>query len=118
MSYLSYLFKESNFGSIDFFLLFSIALISALFLVIFFILLALGLFCSFFSGYLRCKLKLLILGSSSFSVLTCVCVCELLSHVWFFATPWTTAHQAPCLWDSPGKNTGVMFIPFSISLGI
>ena len=20
---------------------------------------------------------------------------------------WTVAHQAPCLWDSPGKNTGV-----------
>ena len=75
MSYFSYLFKESNFGSIDFFLLFSIALISALFLkFFFFILLALGLFCSFFSGYLRCKLKLLILDSSSFSVLTCVCV--------------------------------------------
>ena len=25
----------------------------------------------------------------------CVCVCFLLSHVWFFATPWTVAHQAP-----------------------
>ena len=22
-------------------------------------------------------------------------------------TPWTRAHQALCLWDSPGKNTGV-----------
>ena len=24
----------------------------------------------------------------------CMCVC-VLSHVWFFATPWTLAHQAP-----------------------
>ena len=21
--------------------------------------------------------------------------------------PWTAVHQAPCPWDSPGKNTGV-----------
>ena len=28
-----------------------------------------------------------------------------LSHVWFFVTPWTVAHQSP--WNSPGKNTGV-----------
>ena len=119
MSYFSYLFKESNFGSIDFFsIIFNCIDFCSVFKVFFFILLALGLFCSFFSGYLRCKLKLLILDSSSFSVLTCVCVCELLSHIWFFATPWTTAHQAPHLWDSPGKNTGVTSIPFSISLGI
>ena len=26
---------------------------------------------------------------------TCVCVCELLSRVRLFATPWTVAHQAP-----------------------
>ena len=25
----------------------------------------------------------------------CMCVCELLSHVWFFVTPWTIVHQAP-----------------------
>ena len=25
----------------------------------------------------------------------CVCVCESISHVWLFATPWTVAHQAP-----------------------
>ena len=34
----------------------------------------------------------------------------LLSHfsrVQLCATPWTAAHQAPCPWDSPGKNTGV-----------
>ena len=29
------------------------------------------------------------------------------SCVWLLATPWTVAHQAPCLWNSPGKNTGV-----------
>ena len=32
---------------------------------------------------------------------------KLLSHVQFFGTPWTVAHQAPPLWDSAGKNTGV-----------
>ena len=25
----------------------------------------------------------------------CVCVCELFSHVWLFATLWTVAHQDP-----------------------
>ena len=33
-----------------------------------------------------------------------------LSHfscIWLFATLWTVACQAPCPWDSPGKNTGV-----------
>ena len=34
----------------------------------------------------------------------CACV---LSHVQLFMTPWTVAHQAPCPWDSPGKNPGV-----------
>ena len=29
------------------------------------------------------------------------------SRVWLCATPQTAAHQAPCPWDSPGKNTGV-----------
>ena len=33
--------------------------------------------------------------------------CQLLSHVWLFATPWTVAHKASCPWDFPGKNTGV-----------
>ena len=36
-----------------------------------------------------------------------------LSHVRLFATPWKVAHQALCPWDSPGKNTGVVCIPFS-----
>ena len=27
--------------------------------------------------------------------------------VWFFETPWTVSPQAPCLSDSPGKNTAV-----------
>ena len=31
------------------------------------------------------------------------------SHVRLCATPETTAHQAPCPWDSPGKHTGVGF---------
>ena len=29
------------------------------------------------------------------------------SRVRLCVTPWTAAHQAPCPWDSPGKNTGV-----------
>ena len=29
------------------------------------------------------------------------------SRVRLCGTPETTAHQAPCPWDSPGKNTGV-----------
>ena len=33
-----------------------------------------------------------------------VCICLLLSDS---ETPWTAAHQAPLLWDSPGKNAGV-----------
>ena len=37
----------------------------------------------------------------------CVCVCVSLSRVWYFATPWTVAHQAPLSWNSPSKNTGV-----------
>ena len=36
-----------------------------------------------------------------------VCVCWSLSHVRLSATTWTAAHQAPCPWNSPGKNTGV-----------
>ena len=32
---------------------------------------------------------------------------KLLSHVWFFLTPWTTAYQAPLSMDFPGKCTGV-----------
>ena len=27
--------------------------------------------------------------------IACLCVCQLLSLVWLFATPWTVAHQAP-----------------------
>ena len=30
-----------------------------------------------------------------------------LSHVRFFAIPWTVAHQAPLYMEFPGKNTGV-----------
>jgi len=31
----------------------------------------------------------------------------MLTPLWLFETPWTAAHQAPLLWDSPGKNAGV-----------
>ena len=31
------------------------------------------------------------------------------SRVQLCATPYTAAHQAPCPWDSPGKNNGVGF---------
>ena len=34
-------------------------------------------------------------------------VWSLFSPVWLLSSPWTTAHQAPHPWDSPGKNTGV-----------
>ena len=30
-----------------------------------------------------------------------------LNRVRLFVIPWTLAHQAPLLWDSPGKNAGV-----------
>ena len=39
-------------------------------------------------------------------VCVCVCVCAL-SHVQFFATPWTVAHQGPLSMKCSGKNTGV-----------
>ena len=35
----------------------------------------------------------------------CVCVCQLLSHVWLFVTLWTVACWPPLF--MPGKNTGV-----------
>ena len=28
-------------------------------------------------------------------------------HVWLLVIPWTVAHQAPCPWNSLGKNTGL-----------
>ena len=37
----------------------------------------------------------------------CCCCCCRFSRVRLCATPQMTAHQAPCPWDSPGKNTGV-----------
>ena len=45
-------------------------------------------------------------------VCVCVCVCvraRVLSRpiVSDSVTPWTVACQAPCPWDSPGKNAGV-----------
>ena len=41
-----------------------------------------------------------------------VCVC-VLSHVWLFETPWIVALQAPCRWDFPDKNAGVVAISSS-----
>ena len=38
---------------------------------------------------------------------TCVCVCQLLSCVWLFATPWLESARLLCPWNSPGKKTGV-----------
>ena len=35
-----------------------------------------------------------------------VCMC-MLSHVQFFAKPWTAAHQAPLSMEFPRNNTGV-----------
>ena len=37
----------------------------------------------------------------------CVCRPSCFSRARLFETLWTIAHQAPCPWDSPGKNTGV-----------
>ena len=31
----------------------------------------------------------------------------MLSCIQLFVTLWNVAHQVPCSWDSPGKNTGV-----------
>ena len=36
-----------------------------------------------------------------------VCRLSHFKHVQLCVTPWTVAPQAPLLWDSPGKNTGV-----------
>ena len=58
--------------------------------------------------FLQCKLRLLSLDISQHLICVCVCVClcvwmekhcvfssgQLLSPVWFFATPQTAAHQA------------------------
>ena len=35
------------------------------------------------------------------------CVLSHVSHVELFVTLWAVLLQAPCPWDSPGKNTGV-----------
>ena len=35
------------------------------------------------------------------------CVLSRLSCVWLFVTLRTVVHQLLCLWDSPGRNTGV-----------
>ena len=35
-----------------------------------------------------------------------LCCAQSFSCVRLFVTPWTVAHQAPCPWNFPGKNTG------------
>ena len=37
-------------------------------------------------------------------ILTCVHVCELISRIQLFATPWTAAHQAPLLMGFPKQE--------------
>ena len=37
----------------------------------------------------------------------CAGVLSHFSRVWLFPAPWAVARQLLCLWDSPGKNTGV-----------
>ena len=52
----------------------------------------------------------------SFHASSMLCVCQSLSCVRLFATPWTVAYQASlCPWDSPRKNTGAGChgLPFS-----
>ena len=42
------------------------------------------------------------------------CMLSCFSCVWLFGTPWIVAtSRFLCPWDSPGKNTGVVAIPFS-----
>ena len=42
---------------------------------------------------------------------TCI-LCLVAQHVWFFANPWTIAHQPPVSVEFSGKNTGVVAISF------
>ena len=51
-------------------------------------------FCNLLARCLRARCKLTTL-------------CQSLSRVQLFATPWTVSRQAPCPWDSPGENTGM-----------
>ena len=37
------------------------------------------------------------------------CVLSRFSRIRLFATQWTVATRLLCLWDSPGKNTGVEY---------
>ena len=42
-----------------------------------------------------------------FRFVWCACMLSCFSRVRLFVALWTVAHQALCLWDSLGKNTGV-----------
>ena len=41
------------------------------------------------------------------SICVHVCVCCFFNYVRIFATLWTIVARVLCLWNSPGKNTGV-----------
>ena len=45
--------------------------------------------------------------TKSFPLSLCACALSCFSRVWFFVTIWVVDCQALCLWDSPGKNSGV-----------
>ena len=62
------------------------------------------------------------------NICTCVVKVKSLSHVWFFATPWTVAHQAPPsmgfsrqeYWSefpfpSPYKSTHITYVVMDIN---
>ena len=49
----------------------------------------------------------LIVIQSSSIYLVCTCVLSRFSHIQLFATLWIQPARLLCLWDSPGKNTGV-----------
>ena len=50
---------------------------------------------AFSAGLLLDDIKCLCFGFMFLGKVLLICVCGLLSHDWFFLTPWTLAHQAP-----------------------
>ena len=72
-----------------------------------------ALLASLSSLYFACRLRasgtssLEFYGHECLLPLCCCCCCCRFSCVQLCATPEMAAHQAPCPWNSPGKNTGV-----------